>query len=235
MASLKISPKRKWAASERIAFKFLEDNGYHIIEEHKKIVIDGVEISDVDAIALGPDGEKYAIEVKAGKLDVIGVRQAYTNALLTGAKPLVVCRGFADDAAEKLAEKLGVKVIVLPDWIVLDPDELLAILEDVILETLLRILEPLLAPSCEVKAEDMDIVLKLAKSSSLADFANKLGVSLHEAAKILAKLKREYKVFNRCRRYSDYNIIARLLLYRMRLEAVLDEIKRIENILNRVL
>lgn len=89
-----------------------------------KIIKEGVEVGEVDILARDDSGKLYAVEVKAGRIDVSGVRQAYVNALLAGARPLVVARGYADDAARKLAEELGVEVFLLPDFVFLSIDDL---------------------------------------------------------------------------------------------------------------
>jgi predicted RecB family endonuclease len=110
-----ISARRRWLSSERIAQEVLETIGFKILETRKKIILNDIEIGEVDAIAVDDKGTLYAVEVKAGKADITGVRQAYINALLLNAKPVIVCKGFADDAAKELAEKLGVQVIQLSD------------------------------------------------------------------------------------------------------------------------
>ncbi|ACB38961.1 restriction endonuclease [Pyrobaculum neutrophilum] len=89
-----------------------------------KIYRDGVEVGEVDILAVDQNGNTYAVEVKAGKVDVSGVRQAYVNAKLIGAKPLVIARGYADENARQLAKELEVEVVLLPDYIFLSIDDL---------------------------------------------------------------------------------------------------------------
>ncbi len=91
-----------------------------------KIYREGVEIGEVDILALDGKGETYAIEVKAGKVDISGIRQTYVNAKLVGARPLVIARGYADEGARELARELGVEVVLLPDYIFLSIDDLYA-------------------------------------------------------------------------------------------------------------
>ncbi len=227
-----VSARGRWLASERIALKLLEDEGYTILETHKKIVIDGVEVSEVDALVRGPDGSLYAVEVKAGKLDVTGVRQAYTNALLLNAKPLVVCRGYADDAARTLADKLGVRVIVLSDMFLADLDELELVVREALDDVLGMYLEALLSPEIHVKPQDAETIIHLSRSSSLEEFAKRLGATIDEAAKKLAELKKRYTVFRRARGFMGMARIARLLVLRMRVEALIDSITRLERTLN---
>ncbi|MCC6053108.1 MAG: recombinase RecB, partial [Desulfurococcaceae archaeon] len=63
-----LSSKRRGLASERIAIGVLEDMGFRIVETGKKIVINNTEIGEIDAIVEDQSGEKYAVEVKAGRL-----------------------------------------------------------------------------------------------------------------------------------------------------------------------
>mgnify|MGYP001770639131 CR=1 FL=1 len=60
-----------------------------------KILKDGVEVGEVDVLAQDSAKRLYAVEIKAGKVDVSGVRQAYINAKLLNATPMVICRGYA--------------------------------------------------------------------------------------------------------------------------------------------
>jgi len=89
-----------------------------------KIYRNGVEVGEVDILAVDERGNVYAIEVKAGKVDISGIRQAFVNAKLLGAKPLVIARGYADEGAYELAKELGVEVVLLPDYIFLSLDDL---------------------------------------------------------------------------------------------------------------
>jgi predicted RecB family endonuclease len=83
-----------------------------------------VEVGEVDILAVDGDGNTYAVEVKAGKIDISGIRQAYINAKLIGAKPLVIARGYAEEGARELARELGVEVVLLPDYVFLSVDDL---------------------------------------------------------------------------------------------------------------
>jgi Predicted endonuclease (RecB family) len=75
---------------------------------------------------------RYSVRLRPGKIDVSGVRQAYTNAKLINARPLVLARGFSNDSSRALAEELGVRVIELEEAVVLKPDELRAAVESAI-------------------------------------------------------------------------------------------------------
>ena len=89
---LTISSSRRWRSSERIALGFLEEMGYRIIETRKRIKIHGIEVSEIDAIVEDEDGNRYGVEIKAGRIDVTGIRQAYVNAIIASVKPMVIAK-----------------------------------------------------------------------------------------------------------------------------------------------
>ena len=182
--------KRRWLASERIAFRVLEEMGYRILEAHKRIIIDGIEVGEVDAVALGPDGETYAVEVKAGRLDVTGVRQVYVNAKLLNARPMAVAKGFADEAAKKLAEELGVKVVELSDVFLVDAEELENIVADAVTDTITEVLRLLLDQRTMPKPQHLELLKAVAASPTIEDAAKRLGVDVRAIATALAELRR---------------------------------------------
>ena len=110
-------------AFEDIVIKYLESQGFEILRRRHRIFLNGVEVGEVDIIA-ERDGEVYAVEVKAGRADISAIRQAYVNATLLNAKPMIVCRGFANEEARELANRLGVEVVVLPDYALVTLEEL---------------------------------------------------------------------------------------------------------------
>ncbi|NOZ88520.1 MAG: recombinase RecB [Crenarchaeota archaeon] len=215
--------RRRWLASERVAVRVLEERGFRVVRDHVKIVIDGVEVAEVDFVAEGPDGEMYAVEVKAGRLDVNGVRQAYVNAKVLGYRPLVVCKGFADDAAAKLAEKLGVKVIELEDVFLIDAEELEHIVEAAAAEVIVDILQLLLDRAFRPKPSDIEALKALAEEPTVYDAARRLGVSVKELQPLVEMLKR-----SRLARQGPWGLraAARLLLYRARIEAQIETLER---------
>jgi Predicted endonuclease (RecB family) len=128
--------------SEEIAARALESMGFKVVERKSKVIVDNVEVSDVDIVA-ERDGVRYAVEVKAGYVDVSSVRQAYVNSVLTGMRPLLVARGFSDESAVAVARRLGVEVITLPDQLYVNPDELYETVEAAVEEALDRVTRPL--------------------------------------------------------------------------------------------
>ncbi len=231
------SAKKRWLASERLAFRILESQGYNILEHHKKIKIDDVEVTEVDAIAIGRNGQKYAVEVKAGKIDVQGVRQAYTNALLLGAKPLVIARGFADDSARKLAENLDVKVIELDDVFLVDATELEHLVYTATLEAFSEALLLLLDTSIKINPAEIDIVKALAESNSLKEAAKKANADLEKVARIVEFLRSNIPLARRGG-FKGLRLSARILYYKTKLQALLESLdtssSRIEELLEKL-
>jgi len=112
------------ARFERYVLDLLPALGLFPKASRYRIYRNGVEVGEVDILAVDGSGNVYAVEVKAGKIDISGVRQAYTNAKLIGARPLVIARGYAEEGARELAKELGVEVVLLPDYIFLSIDDL---------------------------------------------------------------------------------------------------------------
>ncbi len=112
------------ARFERYILDLLPALGLFPKASRYRIYRNGVEVGEIDILAVDGNGNTYAVEVKAGKIDISGVRQAYTNAKLIGAKPLVIARGYAEEGARELAKELGVEVVLLPDHIFLSVDDL---------------------------------------------------------------------------------------------------------------
>jgi predicted RecB family endonuclease len=154
--------------------------------------VGGYEISDVDLLA-ERGNDLYAVEVKNGKLDIGGVRQAYVNALLLNSKPLIVCRGFSDAAAEALAKELGIEVIVLDDLMISDPEELRRILREELRSALIEVLPSILYPS-ELDEEDMEILRAIAKSSDFLEAASHLGMTPDKLGNLLKDMRSKGKI-----------------------------------------
>jgi Predicted endonuclease (RecB family) len=112
------------ARFERFILDLLPALGLFPKASRYRIYRNGVEVGEIDILAVDGNGDTYAVEVKAGKIDISGVRQAYTNAKLIGAKPLVIARGYAEEGARELAKELGVEVVLLPDYLFLSVDDL---------------------------------------------------------------------------------------------------------------
>ncbi|MDM7275670.1 MAG: YraN family protein [Thermoprotei archaeon] len=181
-----MNSRRVWRASEALAARHLESQGFKVVDMHRKITVGGVEVSDIDIVAL-KDGEYYAVEVKAGSADVDAVRQVYVNSKLANMKPMLIARGLADEKALAVARELGVELNILPDTIVVDVNELREAVYDAVYSALNDILYYVTV--CDkMGEEDMKIVRALANSESISEAAEKLGVNEGELISHIAKL-----------------------------------------------
>ena len=72
------------ARFERYILDLLPALGLFPKASRYRIYRNGVEVGEIDILAVDGNGNTYAVEVKAGKIDISGVRQAYTNAKLIG-------------------------------------------------------------------------------------------------------------------------------------------------------
>ena len=183
-----MKPGRISRASEAVAASLLEEMGFRIVGYRKKVEVEGVEVGEIDLLA-ERDGALYAVEVKAGPLDVGGVRQAYVNAVVAGARPLVVARGYADDSARRLAERLGVEVITLPDSLPVTPEELRETVKEAVEAALAGVLARLASCPATPTPEEERVLEAIASSPTIKDAADKLGVTVQELARAIAGLR----------------------------------------------
>jgi len=211
-----LKPSRRGRVSESIACRVLEEMGYKVIDRRVRVRVEGVEVAEVDALAIGPDGALYAVEVKAGRLDVGGVRQAYSNAVLLNAKPLVVCKGFADEAAEKLAERLGVRVVELSDVFLVDPEELAVVVRSAVAGQLAELLS-ILADPPRLGERDERLLEAIASTSTIQEAAGVLGASVEAVARGLAELRRR-GVIPPTGSYAELRSVAKLVIAARRLQ-----------------
>ncbi|MEM1780407.1 MAG: YraN family protein, partial [Desulfurococcaceae archaeon] len=216
-----LSAKRRWLSSEKIAMAVLEELGYKILDTRRKIELSGIEVGEIDIVVSDEEGNIYAVEVKAGKLDVTGIRQAYINALLLNAKPLVICKGFADDAAKELAEKLGVKTIQLSDVFLVESEELYTIMREVIEETLTEYLELFYGYGVALKQEHLDIVNAIYSSPTIEEAAEKLGIDVHTLAKRIEELRKQGIIPRWATKYGSIRRIAQILLHKQNITSAL--------------
>ncbi len=178
---------RAGRASEAYAVFLLEDMGYRVVDVRRKIMVEGVEVGEVDIVA-ERDGQVYAVEVKAGGLDVSGVRQAYANARLLGARPLVVARGI-DEKARTLAGELGVEVILLPDVLMAGFDELRMAVREAV-ESVIDEMLDFLRHCKTLRGDELEVLEALASSDSFPEAAERLGLGVDELARKVAVLGR---------------------------------------------
>ncbi len=226
------SPKTRGRSSERIARGILEKLGYKILETNKTIVLDQSEAFEVDILAISPEGEKYCVEVKAGKAGVSDVRKVYADSKILGLEPMLICKGFSDEAAEAVAKKLGVKMIELSEYyILLEPEELEVVVRTAMQDVLREYgFYPL--PSWEtIGKNEWKVIEALAQSESFKEAAKILNLSVEELGKEIGVLRnsglfpRTGQNFKNLRRYAQrliqrYSLVQRLEEIENRLEAI---------------
>lgn len=179
-------------------------------------MVGDVEVGEVDLVVRDRStGELYAVEVKAGRLDVSGVRQAYVNAQLLSMKPMVVCRGFADDAAMKLAQELGVRVIQLSDLFVTEATELYTLVRSAVADVLAEYLKLLLLPLPPLTEKDLEVLRALAESETMVDAAKRLGFSLEKLGKVIGELRSRGLDLG-SHSFTELRLKAQLILLRLR-------------------
>jgi predicted RecB family endonuclease len=189
---LRVKGRRIWKASEALAARLLEELGFRVVGFHVPVLVGDVEVSDIDIVA-ERGGEKYAVEVKAGAADVSSIRQVYVNATLAGMRPLIVARGYSGEEAEALARRLGVEVILLPDMVAAGTDEVREIVYEAVADALSELLARLLeCPPLE--AVEWRLIEAIASRGSLTEAARHLGMSVEEAARLLAGVRRKARL-----------------------------------------
>jgi len=184
-----VGGKVKGQSSEEIARGVLEELGYKIIETNRMVSLKGSEAFEVDIIA-ERDKERYCVEVKSGEVGVSDVRHAFANGEALRMTPLVVSKGFANDAAEALADELGVELVKLHEYYtLLEPEEL-----EVILKTAIRqVLDeygfyPL--PSKDViSKEDWNLLQCIVNSESFQELSETTGLDSDELGRKLGELR----------------------------------------------
>jgi len=128
--------KRRGLSAESLAKIILKMEGYDVLEERKKVRLNGEEVAEIDLIVKDKLGELYAVEVKAGDVDVSAVRNIYTNSKILNMKGMIIGRKFSNRSAEILAKNLNVSYIMMGDYFMLmDPTELNRIIREAFLDT----------------------------------------------------------------------------------------------------
>jgi len=209
---------RRGLSSERIACGVLQHLGFKVLETRKKVVVRDAEVAEVDVVALSPEGEKYCVEVKAGKIGVSDVRQAYGNAKLLDYKPLIVCKGYADSAVEAAAQELGVKVVTLAEYYhILDPQELELIVRQAVRDVLDEYgLLPL--PSKETLTnEDLSMLEALSTYASFDECAKNLGWDVRKLGSTMRRLRLK-KALKPAKDYEGVKVQAQRVLSRLTIE-----------------
>lgn len=66
--------KVKGLSSERIAKRLLESRGFHVLSTKHAIMEGEEKVAEVDIVVEDSNGDRYAVEVKAGKGDLSSIR-----------------------------------------------------------------------------------------------------------------------------------------------------------------
>lgn len=204
------SHRRRWQASEKIALNTLEEMGFRVIGHRVPVVVNGLEVGEADAIALGPNGERYVVEVKAGRVDVTGIRQAYVNALLLNGRPLVIAKGFSDESARAVASALGVRVIELSDQFVVDAEELESVVEGAVYSALAVLMDVIFNAS-RISDVELKVLSAVATSRDYLEASSKLGIDVEELLRRVAELKRK-GVLPQSRNYAALRVASKLAI-----------------------
>ncbi len=170
--------------------ELLSKLGFNIVGRRVRIMLNGSEVGEVDIVAEDRAGNRYAIEVKAGKIDVTGVRQAYVNAKLLNAVPLIVARGFSNTSAESLARELGVNTIVLEDNVVLRQEELLTAVELAVYRIIDFVLSNI--ESAETILRDAKLSAALTRCEDWGCVCRETGVSSEECGRLIQGLREKF-------------------------------------------
>ncbi len=224
-------------SSERIARGVLERLGYKILEANKKIIVNEAEAFEVDILALSQKGEKCCVEVKAGSASVSDIRQVFADSEILGLKPLLVCKGFADEAAEAVAGELHVKVLRLSEYyILLEPEELEVTLRTAVQDVLDSYGFYPLPAWREIEEDDLELVKKIAEAEDFAEAAKSLDLSTEGLGQKIGKLREKGVFPQRARDFTALKRHSQQIIHRYALLRRLDEIekrlKRIEECLH---
>jgi len=217
--------KMKGLSSERIAKRLLESRGFNIISTKHVIKEDDEKVAEVDIVAEDPNGERYAVEVKAGKGDQNSIRQAYANAELCGYKPLLICKGYADDAVRKAALKLDVKVVELNEYyLLLEPEELESIIKKCVEEVFET--HGFLPYSAEINEKDRIILKAISTAKNFDDTAEKVKINRKELGKKIDDLTTRGILPKRSLSFRDLKRCSSSILARSEILSRLNEIEK---------
>lgn len=225
---------RRWLSSERVAVSVLEELGYNVLETRKKVVVNETVVGEVDAIVDDGTGQLFAVEIKAGKIDISGIRQAYVNSVILGMKPLVICKGFADDAARELAEKLGVKIIQLSDIFLVESEELEIILREVVEDAVADYFEIFYGMPHNINPSYIGILKAVAETATIDEAAERLGMDIRTLMKRIDEMRNAGIIPRWAKRYVALKRIAQLFIQRQNIFKLMNDIANYHELLKSV-
>jgi predicted RecB family endonuclease len=217
--------KVKGLSSERIAKRLLESRGFHVLSTKYVIIEEEEKVAEVDIVVEDSNGERYAVEVKAGKGDVNSIRQTYANAKLCGYKPMLICKGYSDDAARKAASKLDVKVVELSEYyLLLEPEELESIIKKCVEEVFET--HGFLPYSAEVVDKDRAILKAISTAKGFDEAAEQININRKELGKKIDDLTTRGILPKRSLSFRDLKRCSSSILVRSEIMSKLNEILR---------
>jgi len=145
----------------------------------------------------------------------------YTNSVLVNARPMIIARGYSNASAKVTAEKLGVEVLILDEYLqIVSIDELSAILGSVILSTLSKLL---LAGSSLPENIDEEALSAIASSKTYEE----LKAKLKNPNKIISEF-RKLGVFTLSGDFNVLRVQAEIALQKLRLFKIEKRLKEME-------
>lgn len=210
---------KKGLSAEDVATSILENLGFSILERRKSVIVGGVKVAEVDIVAKDPEGNVLTVEVKSGKASVTDVRQVFSNSKLLNAKPLLICKGFADSSAVSLASELEVRYLLLPEYYLFTLEDFKEVANEVIYGILTLYLSLDIDNMTE---EDLKIIETVSSSNSFSEAAAKLNISEEELGKQISNIG----FFKTGEKHTFNNLKLQALLIKNRL----NQKKQLENI-----
>ncbi|MFW6110561.1 MAG: YraN family protein [Thermoproteota archaeon] len=225
-------PRVKGKSSERIARGILAKLGYEVIETNKIVTVDDARIFEVDIIARNSEDEVYCVEVKSGQAGVSDVRQVFGNSEILGLKPMLICKGFANEAAETMARELKVKMIRLTEhFILLEPEELEVIVSTAVQDILNKYGFYPIPHWNKIKEEDWNLISTISEAERFKEAAENASLSVKQLGQRIGDL-RQVGIFPRKgQSFTDLKRHSRQLMYRYSIKRKLE---RIENRLKKI-
>jgi len=214
---------RKGLSAEDVAVSILENLGYSVMERRKPIIVGGVKVAEIDIVAKDPEGKILTVEVKSGKASATDIRQVFSNSKLLNAKPLLICKGFADSSAMSLAGELGVPYLLLPEYYLFTFEDF----KEVAKEIVHSILTLYLSLDIDgVTEEEEKVVEAIARSKSFSEAAARLSIPEAELGKQISNMD----VFER----EEKNAFHHLKLQALMVRSKLNDKRRLDKIEHRI-
>lgn len=225
-------PRVKGKSSERIARDILAKLGYEVIETNKIVTVDDARIFEVDIIARNSEDEVYCVEVKSGQAGVSDVRQVFGNSEILGLKPMLICKGFANEAAETMARELKVKMIRLTEhFILLEPEELEVIVSTAVQDILNKYGFYPIPHWNKIKEEDWNLISTISEAERFKEAAENASLSVKQLGQRIGDLRQGGIFPRKGQSFTDLKRHSRQLMYRYSIKRKLE---RIENRLKKI-